>query len=348
AWDTVRVQDPYQSWFLVYVNANGGELWGTRNALRFSVTNPQWVCVARGFGGGLFNSIDVEFSRDLEHCYISAGSGVYRIDGLGSVYSSDPSFVAKVGYVGTGTTGTVPTYTTSTKITNTGYEGIALNPNDADDLLFLPGFSGSLKRATDASTAGANAVNTTTLVGAGVACYDGIIDRDNPDIIVLGTASGVLVSETGGLGTNAWTNSSAGFEGTPVFEVRQSWRSWEEGNGRPGEIYIGTFGRGIWSSASYLGINDNNNNVSEFKTKLKAYPNPTNDNTNISFKLAQTGNVDLAVYSLSGRLMKTISKKNLPAGENNVFIDCEDLSNGTYIVKLVSGKQVESVKFIKM
>jgi hypothetical protein len=85
AWDTIRVQDPYQSWFLVYVNANGGELWGTRNALRFSVTNPQWVCVARGFGGGAFNSIDVEFSRDLEHCYISAGTnGVWRIDGLGS------------------------------------------------------------------------------------------------------------------------------------------------------------------------------------------------------------------------------------------------------------------------
>jgi hypothetical protein len=46
--------------------------------------------------------------------------------------------------------------------------------------------------------------------------------------------------------------------------------------------------------------------------------------------------------------MKTINKKNVPAGENNIFIDCEGLSNGTYIVKLVSGKQVESVKFIKM
>jgi flagellar hook assembly protein FlgD len=81
---------------------------------------------------------------------------------------------------------------------------------------------------------------------------------------------------------------------------------------------------------------------------LKAYPNPTNDNTSISFELSQNGNVEVAVYSLSGRLMKTINKKNVPTGENNIFIDCEGLSNGTYIVKLVSGKQVESVKFIKM
>lgn len=96
AWDTVRVQDPYQSWFLVYVNANNGELWGTRNALRLAVTNPQWVCVARNIGGGTFNSVDVEFSKDLNHCYISSGNGIWRVDGLGSVYTSDPNFVSKV------------------------------------------------------------------------------------------------------------------------------------------------------------------------------------------------------------------------------------------------------------
>ena len=248
--------------------------------------------------------------------------------------------------MGTGVTATTPTYTTSTKITSTDYEGIALNPNDPDDLLLLSPFGGSIKRTTNASTAGLNAVNTPNITGiGGIACYDGIIDRENPDILVIGTASGIIVSEDGG---TSWTNSSAGFEGTPVYEVRQSWRSWEEGNGRPGEIYIGTFGRGIWRSASYLGINENSTNTAEFKTKLKAYPNPTNDNTSINFKLAQQGNVDLAVYSISGKLVKTISKKNLSAGDNNIFIDCEDIPNGTYIVKLVSGKQVESVKFIKM
>ena len=302
--------------------------------------------MARGFGGGSFNSIDVEFSRDLEHCYISAGSGIYRIDGLGSSYTSDPDFLTKVGFLGAGATATTPTYTTSTKITNTGYEGIALNPNDADDLMLLSSFGGSIKRTNNATTAGANGLTSSNLASVGgIACYDGIIDRENPDILVVGTASGMIVSEDGG---NNWTNSSAGFEGTPVYEVRQSWRSYDEGSYRPGEIYIGTFGRGIWKSSSYLGINESSNNSVDFKAKLKAYPNPTNDNTSIRFDLSQNGNVDLAVYSLSGRLMKTISKKNVPAGENTIFIDCEDLSNGTYIVKLVSGKQVESVKFIKM
>ena len=72
AWDTLTVQDPYQSWFLVYINANGGELWGTRNATRFSVSNPNWVRVAKNIGGNGFSSVDIEFSRDLNHCYVSA------------------------------------------------------------------------------------------------------------------------------------------------------------------------------------------------------------------------------------------------------------------------------------
>jgi hypothetical protein len=348
SWDTVRVQDPYQSWFLVYVNANGGELWGTRNATRFSVTNPQWVCVARGFGGGLFNSIDIEFSKDLEHCYISAGTnGVWRIDGLGSVYSSDPNFVAKVGYVGTGATGTTPTYTTATKITSTNYEGIAVNPNDADDVLFLAGFSGSNKRATNASTAGSNSVNTVTLgtVG-GVACYDGIIDRDNPDVLVLGTASGVLVSEDGG---TTWNNSSAGFEGTPVYEVRQSWRSWDEGNGRPGEIYIGTFGRGIWSSASYLGIDDTQNNLGEKdKFNFTMYPNPTNASTAISVNLESPSDVEIEVYTINGTKVKSLDFKNLNSGKQSLDLNVDDLRTGTYIVRLLAGGRIATSKFIKL
>jgi len=341
AWDTLRVQDPYQSWFLVYVNTNGGELWGTRNALRLSTTFVNWVCVAKGIGSG---NVDIEFSRDLENCYVSAGNGVWRIDGLGSVYTSDPAFNAKVAYVGTGAGATTPTYTTATKITTTSYEGLAVNPNDEDDIVLFAGFNGVNRRSLNASSATPSFTALGAVTSPSVACYDGIIDRDDSDIIVVGTSSGVFVTENGGA---SWDNSSTGFEGTPVFEVRQSWRTFEEGNNRPGEIYIGTYGRGIWSSAAYLGIGDNNASVN-FKTKMKAYPNPTNNSTTLSFNLAKSGSVTAQVYSITGRLIKTVVDQNRPAGENTLFIDGDDIPNGTYIIKFVSGKQVESVKFIKM
>ncbi len=345
AWDTLRVQDPYQSWFLVYVNANGGELWGTRNATRLAVTNPLWVCVARGFGGGTFNNIDLEFSKDLEHLYISAGAGVWRIDGLGSVYTSESNFVSKVAFVGTGASATTPTATTATKITTVSYEGLAVNPSNSDDIVLFSGFGGSNRRSLNATTSSPSFTSLGAITSPGLACYDGIIDRNDPDIIVVGTSSGVFVTENGGA---SWENASTGFEGVPVYEVRQSWRTFEEGNGRPGEIYLGTFGRGIWKSTAYLGINDETGDViNTIKTKLKTFPNPTNDNTNLSFNLSNTGEVLVNVYSITGRLVKSISK-NMIAGSNILPIDCENLPNGTYIIKFVSGKQNESVKFIKM
>jgi ligand-binding sensor domain-containing protein len=346
AWDTVRVQDPYQSWFLVYVNANNGELWGTRNALRLAVTSPQWVCVARNIGGGTFNSIDVEFSKDLNHCYVSAGSGVWRIDGLGSVYTSDPNFASKVGYITTGSTTSNPTFTTATKITSTSYEGIAVNPNDGNDIICFAGFGGVNRRSVNANVTTPSFTALTAITTPGVACYDGIIDRNNSDIIVVGTSSGAFISTNGGA---SWENSSAGFEGTPVYEVRQSWRSFDEGNDRPGEIYLGTFGRGIWRTTAFLGM-DNDGSTGgngKFDTKLKTYPNPTRDNTTVTFELANAGIVEIQVYSITGRLVKSI-RKSMDEGTNALQIEGDNLANGTYIVKFNSGKQSESVKFIKM
>lgn len=348
AWDLLIIQDPFQSWFLMYVNENGGELWGTRNALRLAASDIQWVKVIQGIGGGTFNNVDIEFSKDLNNCYISSGTGVWRLDGLGSIYTSDVDFKAKVGY--TGSTLTVaPTGTTKLKITTVSYEGLAVNPNNANDIVLFTGFSGTNKRSMNAAST-VPAPSFTNLgsitTPSSVACYDGIIDRDDADIIVVGTSEGVFVTEDGGA---IWNPASAGFEGTPVFEVRQSWRTWDEGNRRPGEIYIGTFGRGIWSSAAYLGIGENDANGNQvFKTKLKTYPNPTTDNTTLVFNLAETSNVTVHVYNITGTLVRTITNKNVPAGAQTLKIDGSDLQNGTYIVKFIAGKQNETVKFIKM
>lgn len=352
AWDTLVIQDPYQSWMLMYVNINGGELWGTRNALRLSAQNPQWLKIAQGIGSSFVGSndnmkVDIEFSKNLDHCYVIGGSaGVWRIDGLGSIYTSDPSFASKAGYSGSTLT-TPPSGTSATKIITTNFEGLAVNPSNPDDVVLFGGFGASNRRTLNATAATPSFTALANITSpSNVACYDGIIDRNDPDIIVVGTAEGVFVTEDGGA---TWDNASAGFEGTPVFHVRQSWREWNEGNGRPGEIYIGTYGRGIWSSAAYLGIGENDANGNEvFKTKLKTYPNPTTDNTTLTFNLSESSNVTVQVYNISGVLVKTILKKNVNAGAQTLTIDGSDFRNGTYIVKFNAGNQNETVKFIKM
>ena len=204
-------------------------------------------------------------------------------------------------------------------------------------------------RRTNKRTNNATAANPTfTNLGAivsGIATYDGIIDRNDSDILVVGTSNGAWVSENGGA---TWENASAGFEGTPVYEVRQNWRSFDEGNGRPGEIYLGTFGRGIWRTTQYLGTNNNTGTPGgQFKTKLRTYPNPTRDNTTLAFELAQSGKVEVQVYSITGRLVWSKTTQ-MSDGTQEISIDGSDLPTGTYIVKFSSGKQTDTAKFIKM
>jgi hypothetical protein len=306
-WDTVTVQDPYQSWFLASVIKNGGEIWGTRNALRFS-QDANWVCIARGVGNA--SEVDLEFSKDLEHLYIAAGSGIWRVDGLGSVYTSDTAFNAKVSYDIVAGIPLEPTATVATKITTTSPQGIALNPNNADDLIMFAGFSGSNKRTANATSASPTFSNLGTVSTPQVASYDGIIDRNDPNIIVVGTSSGVFVTEDGGID---WTNASTGFEGTPITMVRQSWRTFDEGNGRPGEIYVGTYGRGIWASESYLGLEEQASQSDPLNNML-LYPNPANSACHVVYDLAQSGDVSIAIYNLAGVLMNHKLFNNQSAG----------------------------------
>ena len=344
SWDTLTIQDPYQSWFLVYVNINGGELWGTRNALRLSSTDQKWGIVAQGIGGGSFNTIDVEFSKDLNHMFISTGgSQVTRVDGLGSLYTSSPTFEDDA-FVTNSPVTTVTTFNPGGSVS-----GIHVNPSNPDDMITVSS-SGSVKRSANATAASPSFTNLSAITSPSPMVYDGIIDRDDPNVIVVGTSHGAFVSEDGG---TSWNDASIGFTGTPVYEVKQSWRTWNEGNYRPGEIYIATFGRGIWSSSSYLGVEDGNNNTNNvikeaFRTNLKAFPNPTNASTTLSFQLENQSDVYVNVYNLSGRLVQTIKKSNLGSGTQLIQLDGNKLSTGTYIVKFQAGSVKETIKFVKL
>ena len=95
------------------------------------------------------------------------GSGIWRIDGLGSVYTSDPDFLTKVSFDQAGST---PTATTATKINNSGYEGIAVNPNNADDIILFSGFNGTNRRSANATSASPTFTALSPITSPSVAC----------------------------------------------------------------------------------------------------------------------------------------------------------------------------------
>jgi Peptidase family C25/Secretion system C-terminal sorting domain len=64
------------------------------------------------------------------------------------------------------------------------------------------------------------------------------------------------------------------------------------------------------------------------------YPNPFNSTTIIHFYLHSPGHTSLNVYNINGKLVSKITTKYLNSGFHKVKWDAQNLSSGTYLIKL--------------
>jgi DNA-binding beta-propeller fold protein YncE len=79
------------------------------------------------------------------------------------------------------------------------------------------------------------------------------------------------------------------------------------------------------------------NNILPVDFSLKQnYPNPFNPTTQINFDLPNAGQVQLAIFDLTGRAVQTLVNGNLPAGSHLVTFDASQLSSGVYLYQLVA------------
>lgn len=83
------------------------------------------------------------------------------------------------------------------------------------------------------------------------------------------------------------------------------------------------------------------------------YPNPFNPVTTIQFELPERSRVNLSIYNILGRKVRTLLNTLQPAGSFRVQWDGQDeqgmdLSSGVYILRLQAGTMVKSVKLLKL
>lgn len=85
------------------------------------------------------------------------------------------------------------------------------------------------------------------------------------------------------------------------------------------------------------------------KISVKAYPNPFNSATRISFILHRTDHVKLDIYTIDGRQAEVLIDGIMQAGEHEISWSPRELSSGIYFVRLKSNSTTESTKlhFIK-
>jgi hypothetical protein len=81
------------------------------------------------------------------------------------------------------------------------------------------------------------------------------------------------------------------------------------------------------------------------------YPNPFNPLTNLGFRIADLGFVNLEIFDVTGRKTATLVKKELPPGEYEILWDGRDetgreVGSGVYIYRLKSGNFTQSRKML--
>lgn len=353
ALDTLMIQDKIQSWYGFGVQFGTCEgVWLTRDAVRFSNTPFWWKFEDDDAGTNIASISDIEFSKDGNHMYIGTSSGnLFRVSGLNTLYAneydagwsaSDPSIL--------------PATVTVTRIySGSNISGICVDPNDPDHVVIThAGFGTSqIKRTTtattDAQTSGAGSFSSMHGSLPSMPVYDVEIHRDyaTNGLIVIGTEFGIYATDNGSTWDVISSQNDLGM--TPVYSVRQNWRGFNEGSYRPGELYFGTFGAGIWASSDFLSTPDDITHQEpgvNFIASLNVYPNPMSTNGNIAFEMNERSNVTIEVYSLGGRLVKRINAGSMGQGSHTLDINVEDMSNGTYIVNMIAGQSKKTAKII--
>lgn len=76
------------------------------------------------------------------------------------------------------------------------------------------------------------------------------------------------------------------------------------------------------------------------------FPNPFNLSTVINYQLAVNSNVQLTIYDLAGREIKTLVQQYQTAGEHSISFDASDIASGSYIFKLKAGSFEQSRKML--
>jgi PKD repeat protein len=74
------------------------------------------------------------------------------------------------------------------------------------------------------------------------------------------------------------------------------------------------------------------------------YPNPFNPLTYITYSLIDESPVELSIFDISGRKIKTLVKENQAAGNYKILFDGANLASGIYIYQLRAGREIANHK----
>jgi hypothetical protein len=79
-----------------------------------------------------------------------------------------------------------------------------------------------------------------------------------------------------------------------------------------------------------------------------AFPNPTASDATLALEILETGQFEINLFDLSGRMIQAIYSGELVEGRQNFQVELSQQNSGMYIVRVISNEQNETVKIQKL
>jgi hypothetical protein len=173
-----------------------------------------------------------------------------------------------------------------------------------------------------------------------------VLNSGSPGSALVGTERGIY--STTNISGASWTYTNTGMANTLVADLKQqTLPAWLCNNAY--NVYAGTHGRGAFVSNTFFKAPTGVAPIasSDIQADLKVYPNPMATQGTLEFNLpAQSGNVTVTIYDISGRIVKTVAMDNQAPGQHQIGLNVQDFSQGTYIATVTGDGFHKSARFI--
>ena len=164
-----------------------------------------------------------------------------------------------------------------------------------------------------------------------------VVDPLIPDHVYVGNDLGVFFSPDGG---NSWEPWQDGLmEAVMIFDLKISPTN--------RKLRAATHGNGVFDRnlvEDVVSVNESIPTLSD----ATIFPNPLGGMGTLKFELSDQTDLDIRIFDLSGKEMKTIFKGHRTKGEHNIEINTNGLSSGFYFIRMKSNQGQFSMKFQKM
>ena len=85
-------------------------------------------------------------------------------------------------------------------------------------------------------------------------------------------------------------------------------------------------------------------NVSNYVESAHAYPNPASQSATITYNSIADGNVEVAIFDITGKVVANVFNGTQAKGEHNFVVDLRNLNEGIYVVSIKTGNSVKTLK----